>query len=150
MWRQGVSTMIWGQLKDYPIKQNSHQGGLYFRGDEFRVGGAKPSLRAFQFPFVAFRRERGAYVWGRRPNSKPGRVVIERHARGDWKKVKVIARKRGKNGLFWARLYLSSWNKGALRARIPGGGASMPFARKAPRTPRGILPFGCDASSRPA
>ena len=32
MWRQGVSVMIWGQLKDFPIQDNPHQGGLYLWG----------------------------------------------------------------------------------------------------------------------
>ena len=38
MWRQGVSAMIWGQLKDYPITLNDHQGGLFFFGATVRGG----------------------------------------------------------------------------------------------------------------
>jgi hypothetical protein len=152
MWRQGVSAMIWGQLKDFPISQNAHQGGLYFWGGNHAVGRRKQSLRAFQFPFVAFKRERGAYVWGRLPNSKPGKVNIQRRVGGKWRHVKQLTAKRGRNGLFSARLYFSRWKVTALRARVPrrNGMGSAAFALKVPRTPRGILPFGCDSSSRPA
>ena len=35
-------------------------------------------MQAFQFPFVAFKRNRGAYIWGRLPDSESGRVIIQR------------------------------------------------------------------------
>ncbi len=151
MWRQGVSAMIWGQLKDYPIADNSHQGGLFYQGPNFDTGAAKPAVQAFRFPFVAYERKRGAYVWGRLPDSGPGKVVIDRRVRGRWEKVKEITAKSGQNGLFMARLYFSLSRVTSLRARVPGvsGDVSAPFSLTVPRTPQGILPFGCDASSQP-
>jgi hypothetical protein len=150
MWRQGVSAMIWGQLKDYPITHNDHQGGLFFWRDEFEVGNAKGSMQAFQFPFVAFKRNRGAYIWGRLPDSESGRVIIQRRVRGEWRTVKRVTARAGNHGLFFTRLYFSLWRVTALRARVPGSGElSAPFALRAPRTPRGIVPFGCGQSSQP-
>jgi hypothetical protein len=142
LWRQGFQVLIWSQLKDFPPEDNPHQGGLYGEAPKNRVGRAKAAAKAFAFPFVAYKRDGGAYVWGRRPTSRSGRVVVDRRVRGKWDRVATL-RTAGR-GLFQRRLHFGLTKVTALRARIPNGGRASPaFALSVPRVPAGIQPFGC-------
>jgi hypothetical protein len=64
LWRQGVSTMMWLQLRDYTTSNYTFSwSGMYFND-----GTPKPSLTALRFPLVAQRLSRGRVrVWGRSP-----------------------------------------------------------------------------------
>lgn len=143
MWRQGVSAMIWTQLKDNPATLSAYQGGLFRWGGNGKVGAAKGALRALRFPFVALERTRGAYVWGRLPSGKAGKVLIQRRVGHSWRKVKTF--KTSSTGLFKRRMYFSLRGVDAVRARVPGSRilVSVAFALQAPPTPRGIQPLGC-------
>ena len=81
MWLSGVSLVTWFRVKDEPIKTSRHQTGLYF---SLSPGDDKPALRAFQFPFVAYRSHGVITGWGRTPNSAPGYVVIEHPTGSSW------------------------------------------------------------------
>lgn len=144
LWRQGVSALIWHQLKDHPMSESPYQAGLFFWGGADAIGRQKRgAVRSFTFPFVAFRTKSGALVWGRRPLAKTGRVVIQRRADRGWKKVATI-RSSGKGGLFEKRLRFSRADVQLLRAVLPGGrGKSAAFSLKRPRVPVGIQPLGC-------
>lgn len=86
LWRQGVRTILWFSIVDKPPDPNydvTYQAGVYFAD-----GRQKPALTAFRFPFV----RRGDSAWGRAPAD--GSVVIERHSRGAWRPVTVIAGRR--------------------------------------------------------
>ncbi|HEX2502274.1 MAG TPA: hypothetical protein VHO73_12530 [Methylomirabilota bacterium] len=141
IWRQGFQVMIWGQLKDYPAAQNPHQGGLYRGAPKDRVGPAKAAMRPFRFPFVAYKRDGGAYVWGRLPSSRSGWVVVQRRVGGAWDKIAEF--KTNDHGLFGKRLHFNRRKVSSLRARVRAGAYSAPFALNAPRVPAGIVPFGC-------
>ena len=146
MWQQGVSVLIWAQLKDYPADRSANQGGLYRWGGNEQIGRAKGAIRSFRFPFVAYKRNGSAYVWGRLPSASPGDVVIERRVGSQWRKVARVRTFSG-GGLFRKRLHADLHHSRVLRARAAGE-HSAAFALKAPSVPRGIQPFGCTNMSQ--
>ena len=85
MWYSGVSLVTWYRLRDGP-PDGPVQSGLWFRcTDGIACDASKPlSLKAFRFPFVAFRSgRRHVRVWGRTPGQRAaGKVVIERSRKG--------------------------------------------------------------------
>jgi hypothetical protein len=103
-YRSGVSLFIWHQLRDRPMTTTPYQSGFFYCGEAPRsddgscgdnvfVPGADPqktmSVKAFQFPFVAYAGNGHVRVWGRRPpDSSATSVRIERNVSGVWKTVK--------------------------------------------------------------
>ena len=83
LWRQGVSTVMFLQLRDWtantPRTAPYRWGGMYYTS-----GAPKPSATAFRFPLVAQRTDVSTVnVWGRSPAS--GLLVIRhRTLSGDW------------------------------------------------------------------
>jgi hypothetical protein len=88
LWRQGVDTIVWFQVRDQapvPSYAASNQSGVFFRD-----GRPKPAQRAFRFPLVAWRGERGRIrVWGRAPVA--GRVAIERRTPSGWRTLRSFS-----------------------------------------------------------
>jgi hypothetical protein len=141
MWEDGVSLVTWYLIRDEPFPQISTQSGLYFRGnDGVESDRPKRSLRAFRFPFVAFR-EKGGKIsfWGRTPPSAPRSVVVERATSGAWR---AVARLRpSAAGVFQGHLP-DAGGGDRLRARVaPSGARSLPFSLHVPPD-RDICPFG--------
>lgn len=87
LWRQGVSTMMWLQLRDYPtsVAYVFSWSGMYFND-----GSAKPSATALRFPLVSQRvNRRTLRVWGRAPVA--GQLSVSaRDSSGKWKVVKTL------------------------------------------------------------
>jgi hypothetical protein len=138
MWRAGVSLVTWWRLRDDPLRTSPYQSGLYFNGgSSLAADRAKPSLRAFRFPFVAFPVAGGARVWGRTPSARL-RLDVEHRGASGWRKVATLT--SNAHGIFAARVRA---NAGALRARLADGSDfSLAFALRAPPSRR-IYPFGC-------
>ena len=144
MWRAGVSLVTWFQLRDDVAngKPNSStfQSGLYNHCDGgMACDTPKPALRAFEFPFVAFRSgQRRARVWGRLPPRVRGRVVVEQFSGGLWR---AVGRARSnRRGIFARRVRLKG--RGSLRARpVAPGPTSLSFSLKRPPDLR-VNPFG--------
>jgi len=150
MWKAGVTLITWTQLRDYPFVRSKpgkrgipYQGGLYRWGGEGRFGRAKPALKAFRFPFVAFRRPGGAYVWGRTPNGTAGRVLVQRRTSSGWRTIARLSTNR--HGLFQRRVFKPLGARSVLRARKASGGPpSLHFALRVPRAPDPLpQPLGC-------
>jgi hypothetical protein len=141
MWYSGVSLVTWYRLRDGP-PDGPVQSGLWFRcTDGIACDASKPlSLKAFRFPFVAFRSgRRHIRVWGRTPTSGAGSVAIERSHKGGWRRLRTL--KVGSNGVFRKRL--RGPRKGSIRARFvaPGGEKSVGFSLKRPPD-MPVNPFG--------
>lgn len=136
MWRNGVSLVIWLQLKDYPYPATSFQSGLYFRN-----GQPKPALTAFRFPFVAYLRGGGVYVWGRTPWGRTGSVVVQlKHPEGSWRTVQTLGSDR--YGIFSQTLAVSATAKDFMRVRLASGTrTSLAFSLTQPPD-RSYRPFG--------
>ena len=141
MWEAGVSLVTWYRLRDGPA-DGPVQSGLWFRC----TGGIacdtpkSSSLKAFRFPFVAFRSGRSRVrVWGRRPDATAGRVVIERSAgKRKWRKLGTL--KADRNGMFAKRI--RGPRKGSIRARLLNSGeSSVGFSLKRPPD-MPVNPFG--------
>jgi hypothetical protein len=155
MWKAGVSTVFWFQLRDEARRGRSfaetYQSGLYFRGRTLKRDRPKPALRAFRFPFIALPAGGSrARVWGRTPDSRAGRVILQaRRAHGGWRKVGSVHANR--SGIFSRSV--GSRGVRSMRARIRGhtslgfgvhgtpdvyqppfGGSPRPKARVAPRS----------------
>jgi hypothetical protein len=150
MWKAGVTLITWSQLRDYPFVRSSpgspgipYQGGLFRWGGEGKFGRAKPALKAFRFPFVAFRRVGGAFVWGRSMRGTPGRVLVQRRTSRGW--VTITRIQTNRHGLFKRRLFTPLGATSVLRAKRAGGGAaSLPFSLRVPRPPKPLpQPLGC-------
>jgi hypothetical protein len=133
MAQSGVSLVTWYLLRDEPLS-SPYQSGLYFRN-----GRAKPSLQAFRFPFVAFRRNGGLTVWGRTPSEQPGTVIVEhRSGDGSWRRLGTLA--ANSVGVFRGRFSAPSGDW--LRARLTSGSdMSRPFSLTEPAD-RFYRPFG--------
>jgi hypothetical protein len=144
-WRAGVDNFFWLSLRDWlregqPFSETI-QSGLWLRGATIAKDRPKRVLKAFKFPFVAFRQPRGILVWGRTPNSKPGKVSI-RFGRSYGKvnrRIKVVRTNRF--GVFQSliRTRLGRNYRGFLTAKH--GKASLPFSLKRVRNFR-HPPFG--------
>jgi hypothetical protein len=147
MWSAGVTLATTFQLRDdsRPDLSKSREitSGLYFRCDEgLACDRPKPALRAFTFPFVAFRGDKGIRVWGRTPASDPATVTLQRQRRSRWADVATLT--ADENGIFQRRL--RRLPASALRARV-GGASSQPFSLKRPPD-RAVFPFGGDPCER--
>jgi hypothetical protein len=132
MWQAGISLVTWFLLRD-ETRPSPYQSGLYFHS-----GKAKPALDAFRFPFVAFRQQKGTFVWGRTPAGKAGSVVVERSVKHGWKRVATL--RTNQSGIFSRVLPLRLPAAGFMRAR--GAGAkSIAFPLRRPPD-RFVSPFG--------
>jgi hypothetical protein len=140
MWYAGVSLVTWYRLRDGP-PEGPVQSGLWFRcGGGVACDTPKSaSLKAFRFPFVAFRSGRGRVrVWGRTPDGVAGKVAIERSRKGKWRKLRTL--KVGSNGVFRERI--PGPRKGSIRARLVASGEkSTGFSLKRPPD-MPVNPFG--------
>jgi hypothetical protein len=140
MWRSGVSLATWFLLRDDPLKTSPYQSGLYFYGGKrLNADKPKPSLRAFRFPFVAFRRAGALFVWGRTPSGLPEQVIVEGRSAYGWR---VLARLgTSDHGLFERRL--AAFAGTGVRARIASTGERSLEFSLSPTRDRVVFPFGC-------
>jgi hypothetical protein len=140
MWRADVSVATWFRLRDDPLATSPYQSGLYFYGGKSLVADKpKPALRAFRFPFVAFRRPSGIRIWGRTPGGAPGVVAVEGETGHGWRTLARLS--TNPHGLFTRRL--PPFAGVSLRARIAQTGErSLPFSL-APSRDRTVGVFGC-------
>ena len=109
-WKQGVSMAIYNAMRDRPSFDPAAAFGLYFRDGE-----AKPSARAFGFPFVADRRSGNkVLLWGKAPAT--GKVKIQRERGNKWK---TIARVDATDGKVFTKT-VKIRGKAKLRAGVAG------------------------------
>jgi hypothetical protein len=137
MWGSGVSFVNWFILRDQPLESSLWQSGLYYAGSSISSDRAKPVLRAFRFPFVAFpqvvSRKTVVQLWGRTPKSSSGNVVIERKSGSKWKRVKTL--KANGSGIFKASIPKPA-STVLFRARLANGSdQSAEFSLKTPKHP---------------
>jgi Concanavalin A-like lectin/glucanases superfamily len=103
MWKARVGVVTWFLLRDQPWPEKLFQSGLYFRsGIRMALDQPKPTLTAFRFPFVTFRRGNRTFVWGRTPNGRSARVILEQRLPRTWRQVGTIRADR--YGIFTALL----------------------------------------------
>jgi hypothetical protein len=134
-WSHGVENFMWYSLDDeepqasvpFPI---GLQSGLYFWAPRVAAEKPKPAMYAYRFPFVAFRRSSGLKYWGRTPNSRCGRVVLQaKHGRG-WRRIGVA--RANSAGVFsgFVRTAYGRGRRGAVRARYDSGASpAFPMRR---------------------
>jgi hypothetical protein len=149
-WTFGIGALFWGQLRDYPLKKEPYQSGLYFCDATPKVDDPcstmvdpgpttdKPALQAFRFPFVAYASNGHIRLWGRTPTSDPGSVDIKRKTSSGWKHFATAT--ADPNGIF-SRTVSSSRTKGFLKA-FYAGQESVKFSLVRPKE-RFVNPFGC-------
>jgi hypothetical protein len=122
MWNAGIELVTWFTIRDDPFTSTPFQSGLYLNRGPMSRDRAKPALAAFRFPFVAFPRKGGVFVWGRSLRGATP-VVVEYRKRGgggDWHSIGTV--KPNRNGIFTARMPLAP-RSGWVRARASTGGA---------------------------
>lgn len=147
-WKAGVSKFFWLSLRDWPGNPGDSRtisAGLYFRGSTLAEDRPKPILRSFRFPFVAFRGGKGITIWGRTPDSGPGKVKLSYGKGGSWRLIGFA--RAGSNGVFsrLVRTPLGRDRSGRVKAEVVTGrsapSASTPFPLKLDRV-RYQKPFG--------
>jgi hypothetical protein len=142
MWKAGVSLVTWYKLRDDDARGHPNpevfQCGLYFRCTTLACDKPKPSVRAFRFPFVAFRSGRRVFVWGRTPHGKRARVNVQQRVGSRWKRLRTL--KTDTYGIIERRI--PTRRRGALRAVLRGGADfSVRFSLRRPPD-RPVNPFG--------
>jgi hypothetical protein len=148
-WTFRVGALFWGQLRDYPLSAAPYQSGLYFCDStpgnpctnplaNPSPSSAKPALRAFKFPFVAYASNGRIKIWGRTPQSNSVPVVIQRRRSSGWKHF-ANASPDG-NGIF-VKSISSGLKTGFLRATVASY-VSQRFSLVRPKE-RFVNPFGC-------
>jgi len=137
MWQNGVSLVTWLSLRDEPMSTSYFQSGLYFRGPKLDADRPKPALRAFRFPFVAYREGTSVIVWGRTPTSDARSVVVEQSAGRGWRRLATL--RASENGIFRKKISSES-SADSFRARVARD-VSIPFSLRRPRE-RFFNPFG--------
>lgn len=130
-WSAGVSNFLWFTLSDFPPEpersfSETLQSGLYFWAPTAAEERPKPLVYAFRFPFVAFPRRSGLYFWGRTPNSRGGRVVVQVQSGHGWRRVTAAHADAG--GIFSgvARTSYGRGKRGAARVLFRRE-TSLPF-----------------------
>jgi hypothetical protein len=144
----GIGALFWGQLRDYPLSAAPYQSGLYFCDttpsnsctdplEDPQDASAKPALRAFTFPFIAYASHGRIRVWGRVPTGA-GDVQIKNQSSG----VTLKTVHANSDGIFSAS-FASSLKKGKLRAHATAPPMdSRPFSLTRPKE-LFVNPFGC-------
>ena len=123
MWRSGVSLATWFLLQDAPGR-TPYKSGLYFGGRPIAKARAKPTLKAFRFPFVAYLQHGVIHIWGRDATSDKKLVTIQLRHGGRWR---TVARVRTNiHGILLANLHLNASTRDWMRARATGSGTSRP------------------------
>lgn len=142
MWRSEVSLVTWFLLRDNPLSTSPYQSGLYFYGGkDLALDKPKPALRAFRFPFVAFRRGTEIMIWGRTPGGSSQQVVVEGHTKRGWSRLTLLS--TNPHGLFTRSIRPFAGTN--LRARVAAtADASLAFSLE-PTRDRKVFPFGCGA-----
>lgn len=139
MWKAGVDTAIWLQLRDLPYPASSFQAGLYLQGSAGLASDKpKPALAAFTFPFVAYALKGGVEFWARTPFGKRATITIERRHSGSWERVGVFRSDRF--GIVQNDVQGSFGKRDVLRART-GTAHSLGFSLTQPPD-RIFNPFG--------
>lgn len=140
MWQNRVSLVTWFLLRDRPFPADMYQSGLYYRGSNGESDQPKPALRAFRFPFVAFRQKKAAITyWGRTPTSASEEVVVEQRQASRWRRLVTPA--VDQHGIFRGRV-TNAKRPGSLRARlVDGSDVSQPFSLTVPEDFR-FCPWG--------
>jgi hypothetical protein len=135
MWSSGVGLVTWFLVYDQPFPEQMFQSGLYNMN-----GKPKPALRAFRFPFVAFRQKGGGIrYWGRTPAGANKAVVVEQSQGARW--TRLVAPKVDRYGIFQGRVSNVRGN-GPLRARLlDRSDRSQPFSLDVPEDFR-FCPWG--------
>ncbi len=131
-WSSGVSNFLWFIIRDMPYSQSYYQSGLYYASPSgIEADTPKPALRAFRFPFVAFPDQTGkVLIWGRTPNSRSAKLLIQRKSGAGWRTVKTMTANR--TGIFKTKIARPADTQ-YLRARLSDGSDySVPFSLKAP------------------
>ena len=137
MWRSGVSLVTWYLIRDEV--DGFAQSGLYFRGRTIARDRPKPALTAFRFPFVAYVRGPGVFVWARTPSGVPARIAVQQLANGRWTTLRMLRTNR--HGIVNVKLPRRLGN-GQMRAKLATGAAtSLAFSLKEPPD-RYVCPFG--------
>jgi hypothetical protein len=122
-WKAGASVAINFQIDDSNDRPNVHAG--FQSGVYFIDGRPKPSLTAFEFPFVTNRINRTKLeAWGKSPEA--GKLLIQRAQGSRWITVKRLGVTKG--GVFDTTLRLSG--KQRLRAQV-GGSKSLVWKQAA-------------------
>jgi hypothetical protein len=137
-WKLGIDLVTWYQVRDAPA-DGTFQSGLYFRcSGGVSCDRKKPAFTAFRFPFVAFRSGRRVLIWGRTPNGRKGKVVVEHNRGHGWRRVARLRTNR--YGIFTRKLRAKP--RGKMRARLLRPRTrSLPFSLKRVRD-RPVNPFG--------
>lgn len=134
VWDAGVRHFSWYGLRDsqrnpqMPFSETL-ESGLYFRGETVAENRPKPHMYAFRFPLVAYSKPKGFYFWGRTPNSRGGRVLIQVRQGGGWRKAEVVRADR--HGIFdgMAKGGYGRKKRGTVRA-VYRRERSVPFSLK--------------------
>jgi hypothetical protein len=141
MWKAGVSLVTWWSVRDEPFPKGMFQAGLYFRGATgIASDKPKPALRAFRFPFVAFKqKDRSITYWGRTPLGKKQAVVVEQQNGARWQRL--VTPTVDRYGIFQGRIATVRGN-GSLRARLTNwSDVSLSFSLTVPKDFR-FCPWG--------
>jgi hypothetical protein len=138
MWSAGVDLVTWNALRDGRYPEDPVQSGLWFRGATLVADRPKPTLAAFRFPFVAYRRRGGIFVWGRTPWGKAGPVRVEATGGEGWRLLTTL---RGNRYGIFSRLVPTSSRPRFLRARLSSGATTLSFSLREPPD-RQVRPFG--------
>jgi hypothetical protein len=140
MWGHGISLVTWFRLRDDPFPQEFFQSGLYARGAAVSADKPKPALRAFRFPFVAFREKpRRVTYWGRTPSGSRRGVIVEQKVGARW--ARLVRPAVNRYGIFSGKVE-NVRGTGAIRARLASGSdVSQPFSLKVPKDFR-FCPWG--------
>jgi hypothetical protein len=121
LWRQGVDAIVWFHLRDeargdgYPF---TYQSGVYQRGPTVDQDSPKPAVRAFRFPFTAYRSKGVARLWGIAP--KKGKLEIQVRSGGSWKHLATVRAKGGR--IFSRRLPVA---RGKVLRAVQGNESSL-------------------------
>lgn len=139
MWQNGVSMLIWYQVGDWAYPGTDYQSGLWFNARTIAKEKPKPSLRAFEFPFVAYVSGGRLTFWGRDRNQSAGSVQIQVSAGSGWQTV--ARRSADRYGVF--RGSISHQGASGTARAVVGGVASVPFALTPPKNENMVVtPFG--------